>query len=88
LKKNALLRFKNSQILLDDGLEHCEQFSQLCRHPNLNRSRVKIPGTDSPFEILMNFKRGFVLPENLINSPKILLDLSFTKVNLVGVTCM
>jgi hypothetical protein len=26
--------------------------------------------------------------KNLINSPKILLDLNFTKVNLVGITCM
>jgi hypothetical protein len=32
-----------------------EHFSQLCQHPNLSRIRVKIPGTDSPFETLMNF---------------------------------
>jgi hypothetical protein len=36
-------------------LGHCEQFSQLCRHPIPNKIRVKIPGIDSPFETLMNF---------------------------------
>jgi hypothetical protein len=37
---------------------HCEQFSELCRHPNLHRIRDKNPGTDSPFESLMNLN-GF-----------------------------
>jgi hypothetical protein len=36
----------------------------------------------------MNFKRDLNILENLINSPKFLLDLIFTNVNLVGITCM
>jgi hypothetical protein len=43
------------QILHAARLGNYEQFSQLCQHPNLNKIRVKISGTDSPFEILMNF---------------------------------
>jgi hypothetical protein len=49
---------------------------------------LKNPRTDSIFESLMNFKRDSDLLENLINSPKFLLDLIFTKVKLVGYTCM
>jgi hypothetical protein len=55
IEKNVLICSKNSQILQEPRLGHYEQFSQLCRYPNLNTIRVKIPGTDSPFEILMNF---------------------------------
>jgi hypothetical protein len=55
LKKNALLCSKKSQILHAARLGHYKQFSQLCRHLNLNRIRVKILGKDSPFETLMNF---------------------------------
>jgi hypothetical protein len=54
-EKNALLCSKNSQIVHAARLGHYDQFSQLFRHPNLNRIRVKIPGIDSPFENLMNF---------------------------------
>jgi hypothetical protein len=36
----------------------------------------------------MNFKRDLNLLQNLINSPKFLLDLIFEDVNLVGITCM
>jgi hypothetical protein len=36
----------------------------------------------------MNFKRLQTLWENLVNSLKIYHDLIFTKVNLVGHTCM
>jgi hypothetical protein len=54
-EKNTLLCSKNSQILHAARLEHYEQFTQLCRHPILNKIRVKIPGKDSPFEILMDF---------------------------------
>jgi hypothetical protein len=55
LKMDALHCFKNPQILHDAILGHCDQLAQLCRHPNLNRCRVKIPGTDSQFEFLVNF---------------------------------
>jgi hypothetical protein len=55
LKQDALAYSKNSQILYSARLGHCEQFSQLFLHPILNKIRVKIPGTDSPFESLMNF---------------------------------
>jgi hypothetical protein len=44
-------------------LRHYEQFSPLCRHPILNRNRVKNYGTDSTFESLMNFKRDLNLLE-------------------------
>jgi hypothetical protein len=54
-EKNALLCSKNSQIVHAARMGHYDQFSQLFRHPNLNRIRVKIPGIDSPFENLMNF---------------------------------
>jgi hypothetical protein len=54
-KKNALSCSKNSQIFDAARLERCEQLSKLCRYPILNRCRVKIPGTDSQFEFLMNF---------------------------------
>jgi hypothetical protein len=69
-------------------LGYYEQFSQLCRHPILNRIRVKNPETYSTFESLMNFKRDLNLLENLINSPKFILDLIFTKVNLVRIAYM
>jgi hypothetical protein len=45
----------NSQILHAIRLGHCEQFSQLCQRPILNRIRFKNPGIDPPFESLMNF---------------------------------
>jgi hypothetical protein len=88
LKMDTLLCSKNSQIWHASRLGHYEQLSELFQHPNLKRCRVKIPGTDSQFEFLVNFQRGLILLENLINSPKILLDIDFTKVNLVGITCM
>jgi hypothetical protein len=50
---------KNSQFLHVASLGYCEQFSQLCRHPIPNRNRAKNPETDSTFESLMNFKKGF-----------------------------
>jgi hypothetical protein len=31
------------------------ELSQLCRHPNLNKCSIKILGTDSQFEFLVNF---------------------------------
>jgi hypothetical protein len=88
LKTDTLPYSKTFQILHAARLGYYKQFSQLCRHPNLDIIRVKNPGTDSPCESLMKLKRGLILLENLINSPKILLDLNFTKVNLVGITCM
>jgi hypothetical protein len=36
----------------------------------------------------MNFQGVKTLWENLVNSSKISLDMTFTKVNLVGHTCM
>jgi hypothetical protein len=46
----AACSFKNSQFLHVARLGHYEQFSQLCRHPILNRIRVKNTRTDSTFE--------------------------------------
>jgi hypothetical protein len=54
-KKNALSCSKDFQILHDARLGHYKQLSQLCPHPNINRCRVKIPGTDSQFIFLVNF---------------------------------
>jgi hypothetical protein len=61
LKMDALPYSKNSQFLHVDRLGHYEQFSQLFRHPIINRIRVKSPGIDSTFESLMNFKRNLNL---------------------------
>jgi hypothetical protein len=72
LKKNALPCFKNSQNLHAARLGYYEQLSQVCRHPILERIRVKNPGTDSTFESLLNFKRGLNLPEKSGKFPKIL----------------
>jgi hypothetical protein len=80
--------FKESQFLRVASFGYYEQLSQLCQHKIPNRNRVKNPGTDSTFEYLMNFKRDLNHLENLINSPKFLLDLIFTKLKLVGITCM
>jgi hypothetical protein len=63
LKIDTLTFSKNSQILYADTEGNYEQFSQLCQHPNLHRIRVKNPRTDSPFESLMNLKRGLILLE-------------------------
>jgi hypothetical protein len=88
LKMDALRCCKSSQNLHATRLGHYEQPSQLCRHPNLNRCRVKF------LEQIHNlnfcgFLKGFnPFGKNLINSPKILLDMDFIKVNLVGITCM
>jgi hypothetical protein len=79
---------KNSQFLHVARLRHYKEFLQLWRDQILNRIRVKNPGTDSTFEYLMNFKRDLNLLENLINSPKFVLEMVFTKVNLVGITCV
>jgi hypothetical protein len=70
LKMDALLCPKNSQILHSARLGNYEQLSLLCRHPNLNRCRVKIPGIDSQFEFLVNFQRGLILLENSDKFPK------------------
>jgi hypothetical protein len=87
-KMDAVPYSTNCQFFHVARFTHYEQFSQLCRHLILNRIRVKNPRTDSTFESLKNFKRDLNLLKNLINSPKFLLDLIFTKVNLVGITCM
>jgi hypothetical protein len=55
LKIDALRCSKNFPILHAARLGHYEQLSLLCRHPDLNRCRVKIPGTDSQFECFVNF---------------------------------
>jgi hypothetical protein len=70
LKMDLLPYFKNFQILHAARLGHYEQFSQLCRDPNLHTIRVKNPGTDSPFESLMNLKRGLILLEKSDKFPK------------------
>jgi hypothetical protein len=63
LKMDVLTCSKNSQFLHVAILGHYEQFCQLCRHPIMNRIRVKNPGTDSTFESLINFKRDLNLLE-------------------------
>jgi hypothetical protein len=55
LNMDALHYSKNSQVLYAARLGHCEQLSSLFQHPNLNRCRVKIPGTDSQFQFLVDF---------------------------------
>jgi hypothetical protein len=60
---DALPCSKNSQILDAARLGHYEQFSLLSRHRSLQRIRVKNHQTDSPFESLMNLKRGLILLE-------------------------
>jgi hypothetical protein len=65
LKIDALPCSNNSQFLHVARLGHYEQFSKLCRHPILNRIRVKNLGTDSTFESLMNFKRDLNLMEKI-----------------------
>jgi hypothetical protein len=47
-----------------------EQFSELCQHPNIHRIRVKNPGTDAPFESLMNLKGGSIVREKSDKFPK------------------
>jgi hypothetical protein len=49
---NLLQKFPNFAC---GSLGYYEHFSQLCRHPNPNRIRVKNPGSDSPFESLLKF---------------------------------
>jgi hypothetical protein len=66
----ALTCSKNSQFLHVGIFGYYEHFSQLCRHPIPNRSRVKYPGIDSTFEFLMNFKRGLILPKKSDKFPK------------------
>jgi hypothetical protein len=88
LKKNALPCSKISQILHTGSLRYYEHFSPWCRHQIPNRNWVKNLGSDSPFETLLNFYRGLILLEKSDKFPKILLHLNFTKVNLVGITCM
>jgi hypothetical protein len=87
-KMGALSYYKNSQFLHAARQQYWEQHSQLWRLQISNRSKVKNPVTDSVFESLLNFKRDSNLQKNLINCPKFLLDLIFTKVNLVVYTCM
>jgi hypothetical protein len=55
IEKECLTMLQKFQISHAARLGHYEQFSQLCRHQILNRIRVKNPGTDPPFESLMNF---------------------------------
>jgi hypothetical protein len=87
-KTDAFRTSKNSQILHEAILEHYTQRSQLCRLQIPNKNHAKNLGTDSIFEFSMNFKGVQTFWENLINSPKFSLDLIFTKLNLVGHTCM
>jgi hypothetical protein len=58
--ENGCLTVLQKFPILDAArLQYYEQFSQLCRHPILNRIRVKNSGMDSTFESLLNFKKGF-----------------------------
>jgi hypothetical protein len=59
---DALLCSKNSQVLYAARLGF--------RDPNINRCRVKIPGTDSQFEFVVNFQRGLILLEKYDKFPK------------------
>jgi hypothetical protein len=77
---------KNFQIFYDAILEYSEQLSQLCRLQIPNGNHVKILGTDSIFDSSMNFKGVQTFWGKSDKFFKI--DLIFTKVNLVGHTCM
>jgi hypothetical protein len=66
-------------------VEYFEQLSQLCRLQIPNINHVKNPGIDSIFESSMNFKG---VQTSWEKSDKFSIGLIFTKVNLVGHTCM
>jgi hypothetical protein len=79
---------KNSQVLYETILKYYAQFSKLCQLQITNINHVKNPRIDLIFESSTNFKGSKLSRKNLINSPTFSLDLIFTKVNLVGHTCM
>jgi hypothetical protein len=85
-QNGCLILLQKFPILHAESRKYWEQLAQLCRLQIPNRNKVRNPVIDSVFESLMNFKRDSNLQENLINSPKFLLDLIFTKVNLVRYT--
>jgi hypothetical protein len=72
IENGCLTELRNSQFLHVARLGHYEQFSQLCRHPIINRMRVKNPGTGTTFESLMNFKKDLNLPKKYGKFSKIL----------------
>jgi hypothetical protein len=63
IENGCLTVLQKFPIFACSYIGYYEQFSQLCRHPILNRIRVKNPGIDSTFESLMNFKRDLNLLE-------------------------
>jgi hypothetical protein len=79
---------ENIQALLADRFEYSKQLSPLGGLPIPKRIHVKNPGIDSNWNILWILKWFNPSGKNLINSPKVYLDLIFSKVNLVGHTCM
>jgi hypothetical protein len=88
VQNGCLILLQKFPILHAASLGYCEQFFQLCRHPIPNINRAENPRSDSTFESLINLKGIQTFWKNLINSPKFLLDLIFTKVNSVGITYM
>jgi hypothetical protein len=88
VQNGCLILLQKFPILHAASLGYCEQFFQLCRHPIPNINRAENPRSNSTFESLINLKGIQTFWKNLINSPKFLLDLIFTKVNSVGITYM
>jgi hypothetical protein len=79
---------KNIQILYEARFEHCKQLSPLAELQIPTGSYVIKFGTDSNLNlswILTGFKP---CGKNLVNSLKLYIDFIFTKLNLVGYTCM
>jgi hypothetical protein len=74
-QNGCLILLQKFPILHAESRKYWEQLAQLCRLQIPNRNKVRNPVIDSVFESLMNFKRDSNLQENLINSPKFLLDL-------------
>jgi hypothetical protein len=79
---------KKNQILCEDRLEYSEQVAQLCGLLIPNRINVINLGTESNLNVLWILKGYKPSRKNLRNSPKISLELVFTKVKLVQHTCM
>jgi hypothetical protein len=79
---------KNSPFLYEASFKYSKELYILCWLQTPNKNKVKNPRTDSILESLMNFKGIQSFWKNLINYSKFFLDLIFTKVNLVGYTCM
>jgi hypothetical protein len=79
---------KNIETLHDASLEHGEQLYELGRLQICTRIHVIKFGTNSNLNLPWILKGFKPCGKILVNSLKFYLDLVFTKVNLVGYTCM